>query len=62
MSSDKNFIVTNRAKLADGYFLAFPQNHNDFFCHGCQMHLEKPLPLTFSSDKLVTQFKKKLTP
>ena len=55
----KNFIVTNRAKLADGCFLAFPQNHNDFFCHGCQMHLEKPLPLTYSSDKLVTQLKKK---
>ena len=55
----KNFIVTNRAKLADGCFLAFPQNHNDFFCHGCQLHLEKPLLLTYSSDKLVTQFKKK---
>ena len=56
----KNFIVTNRVKLADGCFLAFPQNHNDFFCHGCQMHLEKPLLLTYSSDKLVTQLKKKL--
>ena len=55
----KKFIVTNRAKLDDGSFLAFPQNRNDFFCHGCQMHLEKPLLLTYSSDKLVTQFKKK---
>ena len=54
----KNFIVTNRVKLADGCFLAFPQNHKDFFCHGCQMHLEKPLLLTYSSDKLVTQLKK----
>ena len=58
----KIFIVTNRTKLADGCFLAFPQNHKDFFCHGCQMHLEKPLLLTYSSDKLVTQFLKKLTP
>ena len=55
----KKFIVTNCAKLADGCFLAFPQNHNDFFCHGCQMHLEKTLLLTYSSDKLVTQLKKK---
>ena len=37
----KIFIVTNRAKLADGCFLAFQQNHNDFFCHGCRMHSEK---------------------
>ena len=51
----KKFIVTNRAKLADGCFLAFRQNHNDFFCHKCQVHLKKTLPLTYSSDKLVTQ-------
>ena len=37
----KKFIVTNRATLADGSFLAFQRNHNDFFCHGCQVHLEK---------------------
>ena len=56
----KNFTATNRAKLADGCFLSFPQNRNDFFCHGCQMHLEKTLPLTYSSDKIGNPVFKKI--